>query len=78
MTQTTGRILKGSQVNIEGKYQLGFSQANHNSPENMNTIPVSPQVKIIENNDGYVIIQVVCSCGEQINLRGTYAAPNKS
>ena len=78
MTQTAGKILKGSEVNIEGKYQLGFSQAKHDTPENMNTMPVSPQAKIVENNEGYVVIQVVCSCGKHINLRGAYTAPQKS
>jgi hypothetical protein len=78
MAQTTGRILKGNQVNIEGKYQLGLSQANHSSPENMNTMLKSPQVRIIENNAGYVVIQVTCSCGEQITLRGEYNESHKS
>ncbi len=36
----------------------------------MNSTLKSPQVKIIENNEGYVVIQVICSCGEQINLKG--------
>jgi hypothetical protein len=78
MTQTTGKIFKSSQVSIEGKYQVGFSQANHNSPENMNSMPLSPKVKIVENNEGYVAIQVICSCGQQINLRGEYKEHNKS
>jgi hypothetical protein len=78
MTQTTGKILKSSQVSIEGKYQVGFSHANHNSPENLNSMPVSPKVKIIENNEGYVVIQVTCSCGQQINLRGEYKENHKS
>ena len=72
MTQVTGRILKSSQVNIEGKCQLGLSQANHSSAQNLKTSVRSPQAKIIENNEGYVIIQVTCSCGEQINIRGEY------
>ena len=75
MTQTAGKILKGSEVNIEGKYQLGFSQANHSSAQNIKTSAMSPQVKIIENNEGYVVIQVTCSCGEQINIRGEYIIP---
>lgn len=72
MTQTTGKILKSDQVNFEGSYQLGLSQANHSTPENMNTIVKSPQVKILENNKGYVVIQVTCTCGKQIILRGEY------
>ena len=78
MTQTTGRILKGSQVNMEGKYQLGLSQADHNSAPNMNTTVKEPQARIIENNEGHVVIQVVCSCGKQINIRGEYIEPHTS
>jgi len=78
MAQMTGRILKSNQVNIEGKYQLGLPQADHNSPENMNTTLHSPQARIIENNESYVVIQVICSCGKQINLRGEHNKPPKS
>ncbi len=78
MKQTTGRILKSDQVSIEGKYKIDLSQVNHCSPENMNTTLKSPQVKIIENNDGYVVIQVICSCGQQINIKGNYNAQKKS
>jgi hypothetical protein len=78
MTQTTGRILKGNQVNIEGKCRLGLSQANHNSAQNMNTMVNSPQARIIENNEEYVVIQVPCSCGKQITIRGKYVGSQSS
>ena len=74
----TGKIIKSDQVNVEGKYKLALSHANHCSPESMNTTLKSPQVKIIENNEGYVIIQVICSCGERINLKGEYNNLNKT
>ena len=78
MNHTTGRVLKSNQVNVEGKYKLEFSQANHSSCESMNIALKSPQVKIIENNEGHVIIQVICSCGEIINLRGEYNQQNQT
>ncbi len=78
MEQTTKKILKSNQVNIEGKYKLELSQANHRSHDSLNNKLKSPQVKIIENNEGYVLIQVTCSCGEQINLKGNYITQNKS
>jgi len=78
MKQTTGRILKSNQIHVEGKCQLGLSQAGHSSHENMNTTLQEPKVRIIENNEGYVVIQVICSCGEQINLKADYNVPNKN
>ena len=78
MTQAAGRILKGNQVNIEGTYQLGLSQADTKSAQNMNTTINSPRAKIIENNEDYVVIQVVCSCGKQIDLRCEYAGSGQS
>lgn len=78
MAQTTVRILKSSQVNIEGKCLLGLPQKEHNSTLTMNTTVKQPQAGIIENNDEHVIIQVVCSCGKQINIRGEYIAPHSS
>ncbi len=78
MTQAAGRILKGNQVNIEGTYQLGLSQADTKSAQNMNTTINSPQAKIIENNEGYVVIQVICSCGKQIDLRCEYVGSGQS
>ena len=78
MKQTTGRILKSNQVNVEGKCQLGLSHAVHSSHENINNTLQEPKVRIIENNEGYVVIQVICSCGEQINLKADYNIPNKN
>ena len=78
MKQTTGKIIKSDQINIEGTYQIGLSQSNQCTHESLNTTLRKPEVKIIENNDGYVVIQVTCSCGQKINLKGEYNALSKS
>ncbi|MEJ2647476.1 MAG: hypothetical protein P8016_03580 [Sedimentisphaerales bacterium] len=78
MTQTTGRILKGNEVSIEGKYQLGFPQTGHKSAQQISIAAKSPQARIIENSESCVVIQVVCSCGKHIDIRGEYITSRSS
>ena len=78
MKHTSGKILKSDQVVIDGKFKLDFSQFNHCTSDSMNTTLKSPQVNIIENNEGFIVIQVICSCGKEINLKGEYNPQNKA
>ena len=72
MVQITGRILKADDVNMEGKFNLG----NSDSSGCIKTPEQTSQARIIENDENHIIIQINCSCGREILLRGEY--PNKN
>ena len=72
MVQMTGRVLKSNNVNIEGKFHLGMSQMNSDYSGDMNTVMKEPHATIIESNQEYVVLQITCSCGQTIKIRGDY------
>jgi len=75
MPQTVARILKGSDVNIEGRFQLGFAHtAVGPNGKNINLMP--PQVRIVEKQPGFAVIELTCSCGQKTHVRCDYAEPN--
>ncbi len=83
MTETSGRILKSDDVELEGRYHLGLVQDEFEKGEaaHMNDAAAAAQAQITENHADHAVIEVVCSCGAKVNLRCDYAgaqAPEKS
>ncbi len=70
MGQTAGHILKGSNVKIEGQFQLGTGQTTTQSAQRPHL--ATPQANIIENNPQFAIIEITCSCGEKNQIRCEY------
>ncbi|MBN1942413.1 MAG: hypothetical protein JW849_03875 [Phycisphaerae bacterium] len=60
------KILKKSETNPAGKRRLNAAPPT----ETFSDAPSTPaQAKILSQADGHVLIQVVCSCGKEIQLR---------
>ena len=75
MTETSGQILKSDKVELEGRYLLELVQEHFETdqPQQTNDASAAPQARIIENHADHAIIEVVCCCGEKVNLRCDYA-----
>ena len=75
MTETSGQILKSDAFELEGRYHLELVQEEfeRNEPAQTNDAAAAPQAQIIENQADHAVIEVVCSCGEKVNLRCDYA-----
>jgi hypothetical protein len=75
MTETSGRILKSDDVELEGRYHLGLLQDKFERGEAAQTddATAAPQAQIIENHTDHAVIEVVCSCGAKVYLRCDYA-----
>ncbi len=75
MTETSVKILKGDDVELEGRYHLEFVQDEpiRGEPAQTNDAAAAPQAKIIENHADHAVIEVVCPCGAKVNLRCDYA-----
>lgn len=80
MSKPVGRILKGSDVKLEGQFHLGVTQVEPGSPkEGKEHVPLAaPEVRIVENHPEFAVIEVTCSCGTKTHLRCEYANAGSS
>ena len=75
MRKTThAKILKGSEVKVEGKFTLDVMQIEQELPNKTSTELVEPQVRILQSESEFSVIEITCSCGETMHLRCEYTA----
>ena len=75
MMETSGRILKKDDVELDGRYQLdlGPGKFEAHGSASVNTVASEPQARIIENQPEYAVIEVTCSCGTKVCLKCEYS-----
>lgn len=73
MTRTAGRILKSDDVKLEGQFHLDVENAGLDVPKQRAAASSAPQVRILENQAEYAVIEVTCSCGTTMSLKCEYA-----
>lgn len=67
------KILKKGTLKPAGKKRLRAAAPTATTASGAPAVPA--KAKIISQADGHVVIQVVCSCGQEIQLRCATAAP---
>lgn len=74
MEGTSRRILRNEDVILKGQYYLGVGQSEvgRDKPQRKNTVSASARASILENHPEYVVLEVICTCGEKICLRCEY------
>ena len=73
MIRTAGRILKSSDVKLEGQFHLDMAKAGSDLPKQQVAASSVPQVRILENHPQYAVIEVTCCCGTTVSLKCEYA-----
>ncbi len=73
MGKTAGRILKESDVKLEGRFTIDIMQPEPGSPKQPGAVLVEPQVRIVESQPEFAVIEITCSCGTGMYLRCEYA-----
>jgi hypothetical protein len=73
MRNTANRILKKSDVKLEGQFTLDIVQSETSSSKEPAEDLVESQVRIVESQSEYSVIEITCSCGTSMNLRCEYA-----
>lgn len=68
------KILKASEVKVEGQFSLDLTKIDEESPKQTSTTLVEPQVRILQSESEFSVIEITCSCGESIHLRCEYVA----
>jgi hypothetical protein len=75
MTVPTGKILKSSEVEVEGKCVLDFAGTAPSGPNQKNhtqTPGVPAKVRMIENQKDYAVMEITCPCGRKTIIRCDY------
>jgi hypothetical protein len=67
-------ILKSDEVELQGQFQLNVTQTESNpatSPKGWtgSDPPSAGQVRIVENNPEFTIVEITCCCGTKTYLR---------
>ncbi len=73
MGKTAGHILRGDDIKVEGKFQLGTTQSGTGSLQAAVVHSVEPGASVIETNSEFTIIEVICSCGTKTSVKCEYA-----
>jgi len=72
MVTAAGRILKSDKVKVEGRFLLDAAQSGSDSPKQQVAGSSTAQVRILENNEQYAVIEVICPCGTRMSLKCEY------
>ena len=78
MGKTTGHILKAGDVKLEGQLYLDLTNAQGSLPKAKNVALPSPQAHIVQNQQEFVVIEVMCCCGKKTYLKCEYGGPETS
>jgi hypothetical protein len=77
MQKTTSHIIKGSQVNLNGAFKLNTADPIP-QPERTTSTPSKPatpvQAKVVEKNNEFAMVEVICSCGQNISVKCIYTS----
>lgn len=77
MIKTAGRIIKSDNVKLEGQFHLDPANVGSDLPGPHSAAVSEPQVRVMENNPQYAVIEVTCSCGRKMSLKCEYAGASE-
>ncbi|MCP4613741.1 MAG: hypothetical protein GY845_34060 [Planctomycetes bacterium] len=70
MRHSACRILKESEVKVDGQFTLDIVQAETANPSEEPAADLGePQVRIAESQAQFSVIEITCSCGMSMHLR---------
>ncbi len=73
MTQPANRILKSNDVEVEGRLNLDLGNAGRSAQNTGHATVGITKVRILENQNEYAIMEVICSCGRKTIIRCDYS-----
>ena len=71
MLQSTNRILKSDEVDVEGRLTLELGNVQPQG-QNKNHPAGVAKVRILENQNEYAVMEVTCCCGRKTVIRCDY------
>jgi len=73
MIQATSRILKSSDVEVEGRFHLDLGAPVPSAQNSRNAAVGAAKVRILENQNEYAVMEVTCPCGRKTIIRCDYS-----
>lgn len=73
MDYQTGHVLKAENVKVAGTYHLDLNQSAAVSANTSQAVCSEPQVRIVDNNDEFAVLELTCGCGTKTRIRCEYA-----
>ena len=72
MRHRTIKILKKDKVKVGGSVQLDGDNVSADSPAKP-AGSTAQQARIVESNNEYAIIEIICSCGQKTHVQCNYS-----
>lgn len=72
MQKAAASILKADEVIVEGRFCLNLDPPGQKSSSEILSRSVHPQVRLVEKNPDYAVMEITCSCGSKIRIRCDY------
>ena len=72
MEKAAGRILKSNNVKLEGKFRLDTGPSVKCPPNERNAALAPAQVRVVENQPEFAVIEVICGCGTKTLVKCEY------
>ena len=72
MMQTMNRVLKSSEVEMDGRCNLDIGRSASPAQPGKSNAPTAAKAKILDNNNEYTLIELTCSCGQKTLVRCEY------
>ena len=73
MEKVARGVLKGNDVKQEGRFHLDLGRDVTNLTDNKSKNLAPAQVCIVENHPEFVVLEVICGCGEKNHIRCEYS-----
>ena len=73
MSAPSGRVLKSSEVKLEGTCQLQGGAGGTDTVSSAPRTSVTPKVRIVESDTDFALLEVTCRCGQRTLVRCEYA-----
>ena len=67
-------VLKNSEVQFAGSYQLGMNAGATAKPSAATSAPEAAQARIVKAGEDFALLEVTCKCGHTTLVRCEYAA----
>jgi hypothetical protein len=72
MMQTINRVLKSSEVEIEGRCNLDIGRSVSTAQPGKSGVCAAAKAVLLDNNNEYALIELTCSCGKKALVRCEY------
>jgi len=80
MIETSRRILKSGDVDLDGQYRLDLAPEDLDAgePAHAGVVAATPQARIVESHPEHAVVEVTCSCGAKVYVKCEYSAGEMS